>query len=297
MVPTQESSKKFRCEICHYYTSRKSQYDRHLLTDKHQILQNPTCKKFQSEKTFKCECGNAYKHSSTLYSHKKICKFKTSLHDILNKDELIIEILKQNAELIKENNEFKNIVMKTIENGTVNHGFCNNNTIQTNSHNKSFNLNFFLNETCKNAMNITEFVESIKLQLKDLIDVGELGFVEGISNIIVNNLNKLDETIRPIHCTDKKRETFYVKDEGQWEKEDQERKKITGVIKTVAYKNERLLQLYREEHPGCNYCESKYSDEYSKLVIEAMGGSGNNNREKEDKIISNISKATVIHEK
>jgi hypothetical protein len=152
-----------------------------------------------------------------------------------------------------------------------------------------------LNETCKNAMNITDFVESIKLQLSDLIEVGELGYVEGISNIIVKNLNNLDETERPIHCTDKKRETFYVKDHGQWEKEDQERKKIRKVIKNVAFKNERLLQTYKEEHPGCNYSESKYSDEYSKLVIEAMGGPGNDEREKEEKIIRNISKATVIH--
>jgi hypothetical protein len=146
-------------------------------------------------------------------------------------------------------------------------------------------------------MNITDFVDSIKLQLSDLMEVGQLGYVEGISNIIMKNLNNLDETERPIHCTDKKRETFYVKDQGQWEREDEERKKIKKVIKNVAFKNQRLLQSYKEEHPGCNYSESKYSDEYSKLVIEAMGGSGNDDQEKEEKIIRNISKATTIQHK
>jgi len=281
MVPTLESSKKFTCEFCDYSTCRKSQYERHLQTDKHKILQNPTTKKDHTEKTYVCDCGKSYKHSSTLYAHKKQCLHAKNVYDIISKDDLIIEILKQNKELLE-----------IVKNGTTSHS---HNT--TNSHNKAFNLQFFLNETCKNAMNITDFVDSIKLQLTDLMEVGELGYVEGISNIIVKNLNNLDETERPIHCTDKKRETFYVKDQGQWEKEDQERNKIRKVIKNIAFKNERLLQKYKEEHPGCNYSESKYSDEYSKLVIEAMGGPGANDREKEEKIIKNISKATIISDK
>ena len=144
--------------------------------------------------------------------------------------------------LIKENSEMRNMMMKVIENGT--HNTTNNTTTHTNSHNKAFNLNFFLNETCKNAMNITDFVDSIKLQLSDLIDIGELGYVEGISKIIVKNLNNLDETERPIHCTDKKRETFYIKDQDKWEKEDEEKKKIKDTIKTIANKNIRLLPQF-----------------------------------------------------
>ena len=193
--------------------------------------------------------------------------------------------------LIKEHSEIKTLIMEVLKNGTNNQI---NNTTNTNSHNKAFNLQFFLNETCKNAMNIMDFADSIQLQLSDLEKVGELGYVEGISNIIVKNLKALDITERPIHCADKKREVIYIKDENKWEKEDEEKKKLKKVIKNVAFKNQRLLMKFKETHPGCNYSESKYSDQYSKLVIEAMGGTGNNDDEKEAKIIKNISKEVVI---
>ena len=163
----------------------------------------------------------------------------------------------------------------------------------TNSHNKAFNLNFFLNETCKDAMNIMDFVDSIKLQLSDLEKVGELGYVEGISNIIVKNLNELDVTQRPVHCTDKKRETMYIKDEDKWEK-DENNNKIKKAIKRVASKNQRLLPKFKEAHPDCGTYHSKYSDQYNKIIIESVGGSGDNDAEKEEKIIRNITRATTI---
>lgn len=190
---------------------------------------------------------------------------------------------------MKENKEMKELILEIVKNGTT-----NNSHNTTNSHNKAFNLNFFLNETCKNAMNITEFVDSIKLQLADFINVGELGFVEGISNIIAKNLNSLDETVRPIHCTDQKRETFYVKDQDKWEKEEQDKKRIKKMIKKVAFKNENLMRKFKEVYPDYNDPNSKRSDQYSKTVIEAMGGSGNNDDEKECKIIKNISKEVII---
>jgi hypothetical protein len=248
--------------------------------------------------TYSCPCGKTYKHSSTLYAHKKKCKLNSNADteeniiistttEISEKD-LIMLIVKQNTELIKENNEFKNMMMKVIENGTHN---TTNNT--TNSHNKAFNLNFFLNETCKDAMNIMDFVDSIKLQLSDLEKVGELGYVEGISNIIVKNLNELDVTLRPVHCTDKKRETMYIKDEDKWEK-DESNSKIKKAIKRVASKNQRLLPKFKEAHPDCGTYHSKYSDQYNKIIIESVGGSGDNDAEKEEKIIRNITRATTI---
>ena len=283
MVPTQKSSGLFVCECCNYSSSRKSQYYRHLSTDKHKILQNPTYKKFQTEKLHICDCGKKYKHSSTLFAHKKQCIAKnienatdnTKLCE-LDKDELIIQLLKQNKELIE-----------VLKNGT-------NNNNNTNSHNKTFNLQFFLNETCKDAMNIMDFVDSIKLQLSDLERVGELGYVEGISNIIVKNLNDLDITERPIHCTDKKRETIYIKDEDKWEKEDEGKMKIRKVIKKVASKNSLLIPKFKEVHPDCIKSISPFSDQYNKLIIESMGGPGDNDVEKENKIIRNISKNIII---
>jgi hypothetical protein len=139
-------------------------------------------------------------------------------------------------------------------------------------------------------MNITDFVDSIKLQLCDLMDVGELGYVEGISKIIVKNLNNLDETIRPIHCTDKKRETMYVKDEGQWNKEDEKKSKLIRAVKKIADKNIRLLPQFREKYPDYNNASSKTSDKYEKIVIEAMVC----DEDKNEKIIKNISKVTTI---
>lgn len=208
---------------------------------------------------------------------------KTKLSEV-DKDELIMTLLKQNAELIKGQQD---IILKLTENGINN---TINTTTHTNSHNKAFNLNFFLNETCKNAMNITDFVDSIKLQLSDLMDIGEIGYVDGLSKIIVNNLNQLDETERPIHCTDKKRETMYIKDDGQWTKEDEEKKVLTKAIKSIANKNIRLLPLFREKYPEYSNSASRISDKYDKMVIEVM----ETDPVKHEKIIKNISKATVI---
>ena len=143
-------------------------------------------------------------------------------------------------------------------------------------------------------MNITDFVDSIKLQLSDLEKVGEIGYVEGISNIIIKNLNELDETKRPVHCTDKKRETIYIKDQGQWEKDDN-KTILKKSINKIANKNIKLISQFREKYPECRKSESKISDKYNKMIIEAMGGPGDNNAEKEDKIIRNITKATTIN--
>ena len=143
-------------------------------------------------------------------------------------------------------------------------------------------------------MNIMDFVDSLKLQLSDLENVGKIGYVEGISNIIVKNLNSLDENKRPVHCTDSKREVMYIKDEDKWEKENENKQKIRKIIKHVAHKNSKMLNEYKQKYPNCDKSDSKYSDKYDKLVIEAMGGKGDNDLEKEDKIIKNISKIVTI---
>jgi hypothetical protein len=201
-------------------------------------------------------------------------------------------LIKQNADLIKETSGFKtammenqNTMLKVIENGTHN---------TTNSHNKSFNLQFFLNETCKDAMNIMDFVNSLKIELSDLENVGKVGYVNGVSNIIVKNLNLLDETKRPVHCTDTKREVMYVKDENKWEKEDETKKNIKKLIKHVTYKNSKLLKEYKAKYPGCESSDSKYSYTYDKLLVETYGGKGDNDQEKENKIIRNIAKEVTI---
>ena len=282
---------KFYCETCDYGTCRKSNYDEHLLTAKHKKstfsnLCQPNFQQIQQSK-FTCEnCNKEYKDKSGLWRHNKKC----SEPQILNKSpeisqELILTIIKQNSEL-------QNTIIEMSKN--INTTNSHNNTNNTNSHNKTFNLQFFLNETCKDAMNITDFVDSIKLQLNDLINVGEIGYVEGLSNIITKNLNALDITQRPVHCTDKKREVLYVKDENKWEKEDEDKNKIRKVIKRVMIKNQNLIPKFKELHPDYNKASSKFSDQYNTIIIESMGGKGDNDFEKENKIIKNITKVTTI---
>ena len=297
MFPTIKSpkiSKKFICEICDYNCSKQSEYTKHISTNKHKILQNPTSEN-TNKTVYACDCGKSYKHSSTMYAHKKKCSVeinKSVKECAFDKPvepcdkELIMLVVQQNAELMKKNDELQNMMMEVIKNGT-------HNTTNNNSHNKSFNLNFFLNETCKDAMNITDFVESIKLQLSDLEKVGEIGYVEGISNIIVKNLKGLDVTQRPVHCTDKKRETMYVKDEDKWEK-DEEQKKMHTMVKKVANKNVKMLSMFKEAHPDCITSTSAYSDQYNQMVMEAMGGKGDDDFEKEEKIIKNVSKEVIV---
>ena len=285
LVP--KSSDNFVCESCDYVTCRKSQYERHLSTSKHKNTTNTTTNTTnlvpKSSENYICECGKEYKHHSSLWSHKKKCN---STNDTDNNNNEIKELKELMKYLMKENSELKTMMFEVIKNGT------HNNT--TNSHNKSFNLQFFLNETCKDAMNIMDFVDSIKIQLSDLENVGKLGYVDGISNIIAKNLNSLDETKRPVHCTDTKREVMYVKDEDKWEKEADNKPKIRKLIKHVAHKNTKLLKDYKTKYPGCEKSESKYSEKYDKLIVEAFGGKGDNDDAKEDKIIKNILKEIKI---
>jgi len=191
------------------------------------------------------------------------------------------------TELVKGQHGLHESIIELCKNGT--HHITN-----TNSHNKSFNLNVFLNETCKDAMNITDFIDSIKLQLSDLEKVGELGYVEGISNIIIKNLNALDITLRPVHCTDKKRETMYIKDEDKWEKEDEKKIKLHKMVRKIANKNIDLISDFKQLYPDWKKSTSRVSDQFNKIVIESMGGPGDNEYENEEKVIKKVAKEVFI---
>jgi hypothetical protein len=277
------------CKNCDYKTLRKFNYDKHKLTSKHLESQNGNIFSSKSSKSssesFICiNCDKQYSTNAGLWKHKQKCNCndeeQIKISDEPTDKELIVMLMKKNDEL-------QTMMMEVIKNGT-------HNITNTNSHNKTFNLQFFLNETCKDAMNIMDFIESIKLQLTDLERVGELGYVDGISNIIIKNLKAMDITQRPIHCTDKKREVLYVKDENLWQKEDHQNKKVRTAIKKIADKNMRLIPYYKEKYPDCNKSVSNVSDKYNTIIIESMGGKGENDLEKENKIISNISKEVFV---
>ena len=320
-----ESSKKFHCTNCDYTTSRLSQYTRHLLTPKHQntINTNQTTitKSSLVPNRYTCDCGKEYIHQSSLWNHKQKCNWKPEIECTIIKQEiipltdasnniisgeLVIELLKQNnefRELLKEQNkqmmeqnkyfidnqnkQMMELVSKGIGNTTNTN--CNNTT------KNKFNLNIFLNEQCKDAMNIMDFVNSLQLKLSDLERVGELGYVKGISHIILNKLKALDICKRPMHCSDLKRETMYVKDENAWEKENGKNEKITKMIKHVAHKNQWQINEWRQENPEHKNPESVKCDKYLAIVNQSMGGSTEDDDiNNYNKIIKNIAKEVII---
>ena len=295
----------FVCLKCDVVCSYLSDWNRHKTTKKHNGTKmeingnksNEFVEKNDATEFHKCAfCNKIYKSLSGLWKHKKICnntnnndtqKSSSEENQIKVLTNLVLDVVKQNQELTNKLVD----ICKNNSNNISNNNISNN---TTNSHNKTFNLQFFLNETCKDAMNIMDFVDSLKIQLSDLENVGKLGFVDGISKIIVQNLNSLEENMRPVHCTDTKREVMYVKDDNKWEKENENKQKMRKVIKHVTHKNSKLLKDFKTKYPGCEKSASKYSDTYDKLIIEAMGGKGDNDLEKEDKIIKNIAKVVVI---
>jgi len=197
--------------------------------------------------------------------------------------EMFMDLMKQNKELIE--------LVKTNAGGTVTNNSNNNNT----TNNNHFNLQFFLNETCKNAMNITDFVNSIQLTTKDFENTGKLGYVDGISKIIINKLNSVDTTVRPMHCTDVKRETLYIKDENVWEKQDENKTKFKKVITQIANKNLRQLNTWKDEHPDCIHLDTNDNIAFRKYYRVALGGGDNEEDDKfAEKIKRNVLKEIVV---
>jgi hypothetical protein len=283
--------KNFTCEICHFNCSKRGDLNRHLLTAKHKRMCFGT---FLHQNNFSCpNCQKIYLSRNGLWSHKKTCT-QTINHDMAPSSatavttdvsfltNLVLEVVKNNSELIKQNQEYQKKMTETQH--TTNH---------INSHNKTFNMNFFLNEECKDAMNIMEFVDTFKLQFSDLENVGKLGYVEGISEIIIKKLNEMDVHKRPIHCSDAKRETIYVKDNNVWGKENSNHDKLRLAIRYITKKNTDMLNPWCQSHPGSLNSENYLNDIYLNIVTQAMGGKGGL-EENENKIIKKISKTVLI---
>jgi len=302
----------YECNICDYITCNKTDYVKHINTTKHKRKCLEMNISQISQKKYECICGKTYNNNSGLWKHKNKCiEIEKEINKINNtntneekeKEKQLTEIIKT---LITENSEIKNLVIiqqknMEVQQNTitelVKNGINNNNShniTTVNNNNKAFNLNFFLNETCKDAMNMSEFINSLQIEYEDFEKVGEIGFINGISNIIIKNLKDLDITQRPIHCTDKKREVLYVKEDNKWEKEDENYTKTRKLIKKTTNKNMLLIPEFKKRYPDCGTSSSKYSDKYDLLLIETMGGSGDNDYEKETKISKNIAKEVVI---
>ena len=299
----------FYCKKCDYTCFKKQYFIQHNNTQKHKnMFGNGVANSDNNTdlpNKYLCGCGKGYEDRSGLWKHKKTCNnAEDTTKNITVKNlqdnpmDIIISLIKQNSELkdlIIENNKQNFEIQKQL---IGNSQTINNNTYTNNSHNKTFNLNFFLNETCKDAMNLSEFIDSMKIQLSDLENVGKMGFVDGISNIIIKNLEALDVEKRPIHCCDAKRETMYIKDQDKWEKEDNELKRMKELVRTVRDKNISMVNTWRDLYPECVKSDSKKTTQYNQIYMEAFGGETGGEKatkqEKEEKIISKIAKSVVI---
>jgi len=323
----------YSCEICNFQCKHKWNYDKHLLTEKHQKNVHGNT---EETKHICIQCNKEYTNSSGLWKHKKKCivlKNETETENIENLEntftpQLFMEVFNQSKGLqeflVEQNRELQN---KLLEKETELHhrllekenqmlaqneehhkqimelasrqiSNTNNTNINTQNNNNQFNLQFFLNETCKDAMNIVDFVNSLQVQIADLEKTGKLGYVEGISGIFLRGLRELDYTMRPIHCTDLKRETVYVKDEDNWNKEDEEKAKMKLAIERIARKNMRTLPKWQEENPDFRILDTNENNDYLKIALNSMGGQDDEQHEKYiKKIMKNVLKEVIIEKK
>jgi hypothetical protein len=306
-METNKNHKKYAtCKTCDYDCSYESEFRRHLLTRKHInrtiVEHNDTIKQeggpiivndeYDKDK-FSCPCGKSYKARNSLWYHKKKCTLsdvsKRKSHENVSDNELMMIVIQQNKDLIEKNNELQHDMLEALRKGvTTNNTINNNKTV--NNNNKTINIQLFLNETCKDAMTITDFVDSINIQLSDLDRIGNVGFVSGISDIILKELKLIDVTKRPLHCSDVKRETLYIRDEKHWKKEEGDKQNLANMINSVSHKNLEMIPKWREAHPKCNDASSTMSDRYNRIVLESLDST----KENKDKIMKNIAKEVKI---
>ena len=318
-IENPENPKKNECIHCNYMTSSKKDYEKHLLTRKHQIRTNTNndegkiLKIPARNKVYSCNCGKQFKHASSLWNHKQKCiPTQESVDDEQEipakptDSAMILELLKQNQEfkqlmieqskqIQEQQTENQELQKQLIEAVKVSGPHIENQT-NINNNNQKFNLNFFLNEQCKDAINMSDFIENMELDIEDLTETGRLGYVGGISRILINKLQELDIYKRPLHCTDMKRETLYIKENDEWEKEDNSKKRMTSLINKVANKNCRNLNTWTEKHPEYQVFDSLDNMEYMRLTQIVLGGLGEQEcNQFKDKIIRGVIKEVMVN--
>ena len=308
---SQKCSNKFYCELCDYKCSKQSVFNKHLTTRKHINNNDNNAKMSQKCPTlYECEfCPKVFKDRAGLWRHNKKCNEDTQQPleppTKSNDSAMILELLKQNQEFKQlmidqsnqiqqqqaENQELQKQLIEAVKTG----GQHIEN--QTNIHNnQKFNLQFFLNEQCKDAINMSDFIQNMELDLEDLTETGRLGYVGGISRILINKLQELDIYKRPLHCTDMKRETLYIKDNDEWEKQTNSKEKMSKIIGQVANKNCRNIPKWTEEHPGYEVFDSPENMEYMNMTQAVLGGFGEEeNKQFKDKIIRGVIKEVLVN--
>ncbi len=290
----------FCCELCNIRTTNKKDYKKHLLTTKHQMatLCNTSSSSQSNDKTiFVCKnCDNRYHSRSGLWKHRQICSVQQPPTPPVAVEGFNKEMF---TALLKDHQELKQLIIQVIQKESSNTNIANNshnnNTHTNNSHNKTFNLNMYLNETCKDAMNMADFVSSVKVSLEDLENTGRHGYIQGISHIIITELNKLEQHLRPLHCSDSKREVLYIKENNEWTKDTDAKPILTKAIKTIANENIKQISKWTTLYPDCVHADSKKNKLYLNIVSNSMNGLTKEEGDKNiQKIISNIAKEVII---
>ena len=274
---------KYECKKCNYSTNNKYDFNRHETTLKHNETYNDESEESESdEEQYYCYCGKKYKCRNGLWKHKKRCEHNTLKQDSKDEVSLLTGLVKT---LVEESKEFRDTIVSMQQQQST--------TINT--QNNTFNLQFFLNETCKDAMNMDEFIDSIQVTIEDLKHLGKKGYVEGMSNLFIKNLEELDISKRPLHCSDEKRETIYIRNKNVWKKENDKKNHLTRIATDICRINTIALQNdYQKKYPHClTDTKSKEHEEYGKIAYEAFGGKLDIDKANK-KLFRNIMKAAVI---
>uniref|UniRef100_A0A6C0J1S7 C2H2-type domain-containing protein n=1 Tax=viral metagenome TaxID=1070528 RepID=A0A6C0J1S7_9ZZZZ len=323
-IKVPKSSREYSCKTCDYHTSRLSQYDRHLLTAKHKLMTKMmTNNDMKTAKAFVCEdCGNEYKYRQGLSVHRKKCQntpepTNIDLHDnaspdILDRDS-ILTLIKQNndfkdllvesnqkveksnqktAELLEESNQKTAELQQQLVDAVKNNTSIVTNNITNN--NQKFNLNFFLNDTCKDAMSITDFLGSMNVNFNELEYIGNHGYVNGMTKMIMDRLKGMDVTKRPIHCTDIKRETMYIKEDDGWSKDTEELTKLRRILSSVSMTNYRTVPVWRNAHPDSEVMDSRTHNFCYKMMRAILGDAEDEQIRLDNKIIKTMSKDLFV---
>jgi hypothetical protein len=303
----------YNCEPCSFTTDNKTDYERHLTRKKHIIKSNSiNGHPLPNSNTYTCHsCYKSFKCRTSIYKHKTICKeAEITIESVTaaaaataapptQTEQHLCEVLTKNFTnamllLVQQNAEFQSKIMEMCKNGGLGGMTNSHNTITTtttNSHNPTFNMNMFLNEKCKDAMNMKDFVNSIQLNMTDLENVVRLGYVEGMSNIFIDNLQKTDIYKRPVHCSDVKRETLYVKENDQWEREEPNHPKMVNAVLAVEQKNVILVNEWAKANPRCMNSSTRENETYFRLSKVVTDGEKDGNI---DKVIRKVAKKVVI---
>jgi hypothetical protein len=254
----------------------------------------------QESTIFLCDCGKKYKFRQGLQKHKKKCQKAEFLPKFppepITDKQLVLELIKQNQSLIFENKEFKELLVdqsnKMLELASKPSNIINANT-NCNNNNKQFNLQVFLNEKCKNAMNMSDFISSLEILDEDFENIGKLGYVQGISNIFIKGLKDLDETKRPLHCNDIKRETLYIKEDDSWIKDDN-KQKIRNAIALIAHKNLKYIPVWKDANPSASDVTTKKNDLYMRIANQVTTAITPDDEFGINKIIRNVANKVII---